>query len=134
VLCDLTGREFPTAHPQWLRDPKSGKALELDGYNEELGIAIEFQGPLHTKPENEDSAKYEKRVARDAYKKEVCAQRGVHLIALDYRDKTGNLPLYLRSRIYDFGRIDARIARALPQLCNEKPAGYIAELPVRKPY
>lgn len=40
----LTGREFHSVRPSWLRNPLTGKNLELDAYNEDLGIALEYNG------------------------------------------------------------------------------------------
>jgi hypothetical protein len=115
ILEDITARKFDQAHPDWLREGST--PLELDGYNESMKLAIEVQGPGHIKPlPDETYEKYQKRVARDVYKRELCAQHGVHLIAIDYRISLANVGAYLRSRLYD---IDAT---------REKPTNYIAPL------
>lgn len=116
ILEDITGHSFDQAHPNWLRE-HNGPILELDGFSQELGIALEVQGPGHIKPlPGESYAKYQKRVARDRVKRELCRAHSVHLITMDYRISLANVGLYLRSRLFDIG--------FLP----EKPFGYIKEL------
>ena len=47
VFEQLTGLKFPKLRPDWLRNPKTGYTLELDGYCEEIAIAFEYQGKQH---------------------------------------------------------------------------------------
>src|ERR1700743_3949531 len=47
ILEKITKKRFPSVNPAWLM--YQGKTLELDAYNEEEGLAMEVQGPLHTK-------------------------------------------------------------------------------------
>lgn len=101
ILEDITGAKFDQAHPQWLRD-ESGAILELDGYNEKMHLAIEVQGPGHIKPlPGESYEAYQKRIARDSLKREICARRGITLIAIDYRISMTNMRAYLQSRLFD---------------------------------
>lgn len=97
-LEQLTGKPFPTVIPSWL-------GYELDGYNEELGIALEFSGPLHTKwtPTFESYEKYFERVRRDRYKLEKCAEHGVKLIVVDMSLPQRHWRDYVASRLYDYG-------------------------------
>lgn len=100
----LTGLDFPTAHPKWLH------GMELDGYNADAKIALEFSGPLHTKwyPAKETYESYLRRVKRDRQKKELCKQHGVYLIVLDMRLPQKHHVAYLRSRLYDAGFFDVK--------------------------
>ena len=43
------GKPFVSVRPDWLKNPQTGRNLELDGYNEELALAFEFDGEHHTK-------------------------------------------------------------------------------------
>jgi hypothetical protein len=109
-LSRLTGAKFPTVNPSWLnwRNPftKKSSRLELDGYNEKLGIALEFSGPLHTKwfPETESYRDYLTRVLKDQAKKEICEKRGVCLIVLDMSLPKRHYRDYFASRLYDCGK------------------------------
>lgn len=117
ILEDITHHSFDQAHPKWLHEPGRHTPLELDGYNEELKIALEVQGPGHIKPlPGETYEKYQKRVARDRLKRVLCAEHGVRLLTMDYRISLASVRAYLCSRLYDIGTI------------NERPMNYIKEL------
>lgn len=68
-------KEFPTQRPTWLKSPLSEKNLELDGYNEELKIAFEYQGPHHRTNENV--------IAKDKEKVKICKLKNISLIIID---------------------------------------------------
>jgi hypothetical protein len=81
----LTGAEFPTARPGWLG------TLELDGFNEELNLAFEYQGRQHYEViprwhgEGEvGEASLRAQKERDARKARLCRARGVDLVAIPY--------------------------------------------------
>lgn len=74
--------KFPTVRPEWLLNDQTGQALELDLYNERLGVAIEVQGAQHTRfvPHfHKTYEEYLKMKQRDALKAALCAKKGVHL-------------------------------------------------------
>lgn len=98
-----TGRKFPTVNPGWL--VIRGKARELDGYNRELKLALEFSGPLHTKwyPAKELYTKYYERLIVDAAKKQVCGRNGVGLIVVDITTPRHHWENYVKSRLLDMG-------------------------------
>ncbi len=98
-----TGKKFPTVCPKWL--VYKGKQLELDGYCEELAIAVEFSGPLHTKwyPNKESRKRYLERIKRDEAKISICKKNGVKLFVIDMRIPTHQLHQYIKSRLYDIG-------------------------------
>jgi len=116
----LTGIKFPTVNPPWLKwhNPFTRRTttLELDGYNKDLGVAIEFSGPLHTKwfPNTESYKSYLTRVLKDKAKKETCAANGVCLIVLDMSLPRRHYRDYFASRLADCGK-------------GERPNNYIAE-------
>ncbi len=114
-LEQTTGREFPTAYPDWLI--WRGAHLELDGYNEELHLALEFSGPFHTKwtPKDEPYVKYFERVVRDVVKRRLCAKHGVKLIVVDCSLPRAHWHNYVLSRLHDVGYLE------------DRPVEYIAE-------
>jgi hypothetical protein len=88
VLQCMFGTKFPKVRPSWLLAGKK-RALELDGFAEELSIAFEYHGPQHY--EAGTGWQTEKKVAqiqeRDALKARLCHERGIRVIIVpDFRD------------------------------------------------
>lgn len=92
VFQTLFAVEFRKQRPKWLRYPLTGRLLELDGYNEELQLAFEYQGAQHRdwRIGNEGQAGLRERLARDEWKRKKVREEGVTLIELwdttDYED------------------------------------------------
>jgi hypothetical protein len=71
----------------WLYNPETGARLELDCYNEELGVAIEHNGEHHYKFPNRFNKNKEEWIAmlrRDKLKPELCDKNGVYLVTIPY--------------------------------------------------
>jgi hypothetical protein len=69
--------------PEWLRNDVTGQPLELDMFNAELQLAIEYDGPHHYTYPNRYHAtidEFHASQARDVVKDAQCAHRGVTLI------------------------------------------------------
>lgn len=70
----------------WLPSPETGNPMELDGFNETLKIAFEYQGPHHYDPDNSYIKNREhlfKKVrAHDAEKARICCERKIKLILI----------------------------------------------------
>lgn len=81
----LMGYPFPKIRPDWLRGDSS--KLELDGYNSELEIAIEYNGKQHYEycdHFHRNPAKFQRRLRYDKIKRNVCKKRGIYLIVVPY--------------------------------------------------
>jgi len=78
---------FPSSRPKWLRD-KSRIPLQLDGYNEFLKIAFEYQGSQHYNSNayyNRFSKKlFKEQQERDLLKKDLCKKYGIKLFIIPY--------------------------------------------------
>lgn len=99
---NIYGLPFPSAWPNWLKNPESGENLELDGYNESLKLAIEYNGEQHyTWPNGLLQSKEEfiKQTRRDAYKVKMCEQMGVYLIIVPYTIEHKNIPDFIISKL-----------------------------------
>ena len=87
ALEQLYGKKFPTIRPNWLRNPTTGRNLELDGYCEELKIGFEYHGAQHREFPNDFHSTFEEfqnQVARDIYKEKICKERGIYMIIVDF--------------------------------------------------
>lgn len=95
------GHEWVKVRPDWLRNPATGRNLELDFYCEALHSAVEFNGAQHY----HYSARFhrgtplalEAQRARDALKMRRCAERGIRLLVIRYNQK--NIPALLAQHL-----------------------------------
>ena len=83
IFEDLLLEPFPTKRPHWL------DKLELDGYNENLNIAFEYNGKQHyefnKRFHNNDPEEFNRQIARDKKKYSICQKRGLNLIIVPYQ-------------------------------------------------
>ncbi len=91
---------FSKIRPDFLINPATGRNLELDGYNSQLGIAFEYNGIQHYKypnyfHKNEDI--FRQQVQRDIYKREACDAAGVYLISIPYTVPHNQIAQYIES-------------------------------------
>ena len=107
IIEDLTGKTFPPVRPDFLRHDKTGRNLELDGYNEELKLAFEYNGRQHYEFRPDFFHKKGKHVfieqqERDKLKIEICNKLGIKVLVIpyqyNYRDED-KLRLYIKSLI-----------------------------------
>lgn len=91
VLENYFGKPFKSTRSlSFLRNPETGRNLELDGYNEELGIAFEFNGKQHYQWPNhtgQTEAEFIQQKRRDIFKREQCDKHGIFLITVPYHIK-----------------------------------------------
>lgn len=86
---------FYCVRPNFLKNPETGRNLELDLYNDSLKIAIEYSGKQHYHFPNTYHKTYQdfiNQVKRDQFKVNACDANGVYLITVPY-----NVPLNLES-------------------------------------
>ena len=79
----VTGKLFPKVRPRFLRNPASGRNLELDGYCQELKLAFEYDGALHSTFPNSFHRTHAQFVAqqqRDVLKDQLCRNAGIRLL------------------------------------------------------
>jgi len=78
------GKKFPKSRPSFLKEQGSS-IVELDGYNEELGIAFEHHGRQHYKSSkhfHRDKNSYRTIQERDRARAELCRKSRVKLIVV----------------------------------------------------
>ena len=79
--------EFPTVRPDFLKNHKTDRNLELDGYNENLKLAFEYNGKQHYKflkyfHERKEDFKIQRE--HDEFKYKKCLELGITLISIPY--------------------------------------------------
>jgi len=102
IFESLTGRAYPTVRPHFLRNPSTGRNLELDGYCEELRSAFEYQGSQHYEfPNRFHKTKQEflAQVERDKFKVQRCAEEGINLVVIPHVLKDDELEDFIRTKL-----------------------------------
>ena len=104
IMCaeHIFGKEFKKCRPVWLRNPCTNRCLELDGYNEEMGLAFEYNGAQHYNWPNFTNCSYEDFVAqveRDKIKREICKDNCVCLITIPYTIKKQDIGEYMYNQL-----------------------------------
>jgi len=87
ILESYFNKSFPSIRPDWLINPTSGYPLELDCFNEELGLAFEYDGELHDKDVAFFNNISSKQRERDIIKDRLCKEHNITLIRISYKDK-----------------------------------------------
>jgi hypothetical protein len=87
----LFNRYFPKS--KHLINPETGAGLELDGYDEELKLAFEYNGRQHYEKVGywQTDEEFESQKNRDRIKAELCQKSGINLIIIPYTVKYKDL-------------------------------------------
>lgn len=89
---------FNKCRPSFLYNPETGKNLELDGFNQKLKIAFEYNGSQHyfyNPYYHKTKDDFEKQKKRDELKKQLCIKHGIHLIVIPYELRAEELEKYI---------------------------------------
>ena len=93
---------FPTKRPSFLKNPETGRNLELDGYNSSLQVAFEYNGRQHYDYPNtfhKSEEEFIKQVARDRYKEQRCRENGICLVSIPYTVTDEELESFIRTEL-----------------------------------
>ena len=96
------GELYQNYYPSWLKNPETGKLLELDCYNKKHKIAVEYSGihhyvyPNYTKQTKEE---FENQLRRDRLKLDLCDKNGVYLITVPYNVKHCDIEKFIISQL-----------------------------------
>jgi hypothetical protein len=77
--------------------------MELDGYNEDLKIAFEYNGVQHYKLDRflnkTDNVKLNNTKIKDKLKLKICKSRGINLIVIPYTIQILNIKKYIENKL-----------------------------------
>jgi hypothetical protein len=98
----ITKKPFEKVRPSFLINPVTQRPLELDMYNEELRLAIEYNGAQHYHYNqmmhgNRDS--FHNQKYRDLIKKQLCEQHNIRLIVVPCTVPEHEIPTFLYDRL-----------------------------------
>lgn len=104
VLQEIFGRSFNKARPDFLRNPVTGGYfnLELDCFDSELRIAVEYNGIQHYQyvsyfHKNKEAFLNQKY--RDDMKRRICRENGILLIEVPYTVKNEEIRSYIEAEL-----------------------------------
>jgi hypothetical protein len=100
---EITLKPFDKCRPDFLKNEVTGKNLELDCYNEELKIAIEYNGIQHyeyTPIFHKTRDIFYNTKYRDKMKETLCRKNGVKLIVVPYTVKLQDIKSYIQEKLH----------------------------------
>jgi len=104
VLEKMFNKPFNKARPDFLNNPVTGGNfnLELDCFNDELGLAVEYNGVQHYKfvpffHKNKEAFLNQKY--RDDMKRRICKEHGIKLIEVPHTVKVYDIEYFLKNEI-----------------------------------
>ena len=106
VFENIFKTEFSKIRPSFLRNNKTGKNMELDGYNSDLKLAFEYQGQQHYNFSpyfHKTEEKFAEQVYRDKLKKELCEKNEIKLVEIPFNIEYDDLENYIKMKLYELG-------------------------------
>lgn len=102
---EIFSASFPTRKPIWLINSR-GNRMELDGYNEELGLAFEYHGIQHYKFNrrfHQSRNDFLQRRKDDRRKASLCKAVGVTLIEVPYTVELSEMKRFIIAQCENAG-------------------------------
>lgn len=102
-------KQFEKVRPDFLINPVTHQPLELDCYNEELRLAVEYNGKQHyvyNKMMHQNSKdSFRNQQYRDHIKKDLCEKHGIRLIIVPYSVQEDKIPEFLYDSLKKYGYV-----------------------------
>lgn len=107
VLQSIFNKSFPKIRPNMLRNPVTSSEtdninLELDCYNDELKLAVEYNGMQHYKYMpffHKNKETFQNQKYRDHMKRDLCIKNGIKLIEVPYTVKIQDIENYIKKEL-----------------------------------
>jgi len=97
------GVPFKKARPDFLKNPVTGENLELDVFNEDLCIGVEYNGKQHyhfnSHFHQSSTDRFQNQQYRDLIKKQLCQENGVTLIIVPYWIPDDEIPEFINQQL-----------------------------------
>lgn len=100
---------FTKIRPVWLKNPRTGKNLELDFYCKELNLAVEVNGIQHSEYNpffhKNDPIRFIKQQQRDGFKVNKCKELGIKLLSVPHTVEKDELYNYISTKCIELGKL-----------------------------
>jgi hypothetical protein len=106
VLESIFHKPFPSKRPNFMKNPLTGRNLELDCFNAELKIACEYNGRQHyefLKHFHTNVSAFHKQQTHDKKTRELCIKNGVFLLEVPYTVKHKDIEKYIFRKLNTAG-------------------------------
>jgi hypothetical protein len=103
---ELFNKKFSKVRPEILKNDVTKHNLELDIYNDELKLAIEYSGRQHYEYVpffHKNHEAFLNQRYRDEMKKNKCKESGIKLIEVPYKVKHEDIPQFIRMKAISLG-------------------------------
>lgn len=108
-LQNIYNLPFKNTRLDSIKNPDTGRSLEIDCYNPELKLGVEYHGINHYKfiPYfHQTREKFVKSQLRDAWKLQICNRLGITLIVVPYTCSHDKICKFIISELDRHGRTD----------------------------
>jgi hypothetical protein len=106
VLETLLRKPFPSCRPKHLQNHITNQSLELDCFNEEIGLAVEYNGEQHYRfvpAFHKTRDAFHNQQYRDDIKKNLCREKGIDLIIVPYWIQVGQIQGFIEEKLRSGG-------------------------------
>lgn len=109
ILENIYHRPFNSHRPDFLKNPITNKNLELDCYNEDLKISLEYDGGQHSKYtpafHGDNKWNFIYQVRKDDFKNKVCKEQNITLIRVPHHIPEYKLEEYIKDKLRKAGKL-----------------------------
>lgn len=107
VLQSIFHKPFPNCRPDFMFNSVTGNNLELDMFNYDLKLAVEYNGQQHYKytpfMHGNTKDKFYAQQYRDRIKKDACKKLKINLIEVPYTIKENQIEEFLKKELISHG-------------------------------